>query len=33
MSDTLYEAIGGEAAVDASVDLFYRKVLQDVTGH
>lgn len=30
MSDkTLYEKIGGEAAVDAAVDLFYRKVLAD----
>ncbi|MFN3323611.1 MAG: group I truncated hemoglobin [Bryobacteraceae bacterium] len=26
---TLYEQIGGEAAVDAAVDLFYRKVLTD----
>ena len=26
---TLYEKIGGEAAVDAAVDLFYRKVLAD----
>ena len=32
MSETeasLYEQIGGEAAVDAAVDLFYRKVLSD----
>ena len=29
MSDTLYEKIGGEAAVDAAVDIFYRKVLAD----
>ena len=26
---TLYEQIGGEAAVDAAVDAFYRKVLTD----
>src|SRR3954467_4148792 len=25
----LYEQLGGEAAVDAAVDLFYRKVLSD----
>lgn len=33
MSDTntpsLYEQLGGEAAVDAAVDIFYRKVLSD----
>jgi hemoglobin len=27
--NTLYEQIGGEAAVDAAVDAFYRKVLAD----
>ena len=29
MSDSLFEKIGGEAAVDAAVDIFYRKVLAD----
>jgi len=29
MSETLYEKLGGEAAVDAAVDVFYRKVLAD----
>lgn len=29
MSNTLFDKIGGEAAVDAAVDLFYRKVLAD----
>ena len=29
MTTNLYERIGGEAAVDAAVDLFYRKVLSD----
>ena len=29
MSGTLYEKIGGEAAVNAAVDIFYRKVLSD----
>jgi hemoglobin len=29
MSESLYERIGGEAAVDAAVDIFYRKVLSD----
>lgn len=28
-SQSLYEKIGGEAAVNAAVDLFYRKVLGD----
>jgi len=26
---TLYEQLGGEAAVNAAVDIFYRKVLED----
>jgi len=29
MSDTLYQKIGGDAAVNAAVDIFYRKVLAD----
>lgn len=29
MSDSLFTRIGGAAAVDAAVDLFYRKVLAD----
>ncbi|HEU5073327.1 MAG TPA: group 1 truncated hemoglobin [Polyangiaceae bacterium] len=29
MTASLYERIGGEAAVNAAVDLFYRKVLAD----
>ena len=29
MSQSLYERIGGAAAVDAAVDVFYRKVLAD----
>lgn len=31
MSDSLYEKLGGEAAVSAAVNIFYRKVLQDET--
>jgi hemoglobin len=30
MGASLYERIGGEAAVNAAVDVFYRKVLSDV---
>ena len=29
MSESLYEKLGGEPAVDAAVDIFYRKVLGD----
>ncbi len=29
MSDALFDRLGGEAAVDAAVDIFYRKVLAD----
>lgn len=29
MSDSLYDRLGGEGAVDAAVDIFYRKVLSD----
>jgi hemoglobin len=29
MSDSLYKKLGGEAAVSAAVNIFYRKVLQD----
>lgn len=29
MAQSLYERIGGEAAVNAAVELFYRKVLED----
>jgi hemoglobin len=31
MNNSLYEKIGGQAAVDAAVDIFYRKVLKDDT--
>ncbi|HBK55870.1 MAG TPA: group 1 truncated hemoglobin [Xanthomonadales bacterium] len=31
MSDTLYQRLGGDAAVDAAVDVFYRRVLCDDT--
>ncbi len=29
MSESVYDRIGGEAAVNAAVDIFYRKVLAD----
>ncbi|MHB1678428.1 MAG: group I truncated hemoglobin [Sulfuriferula sp.] len=29
MDDNLFEKLGGEAAVNAAVDIFYRKVLSD----
>lgn len=29
MAESLYEKLGGSAAVDAAVDIFYRKVLSD----
>jgi len=29
MSETLFDKLGGEAAVNAAVDIFYRKVLSD----
>ena len=29
MDETIYERLGGEAAVSAAVDIFYRKVLRD----
>lgn len=29
MSDTLFNKLGGEGAVDAAVEIFYRKVLSD----
>jgi hemoglobin len=31
MSEPLYQRLGGEPAVDAAADLFYRKVLNDQT--
>lgn len=31
MSDSLFQRIGGEDTVETAVDLFYRKVLTDVT--
>ena len=31
MSESLFDKIGGDAAVDAAVDIFYRKVLADDT--
>lgn len=31
MSDSLYERIGGDSAVETAVDLFYRRVLNDLT--
>lgn len=34
MSESLYDRIGGEPAVDAAVDVFYRRVLADASiGH
>lgn len=29
MADTIYNQLGGEAAVDAAVNIFYRKILAD----
>jgi len=29
MSESLYEKIGGTAAVEAAVDIFYRKIIED----
>jgi hemoglobin len=29
MNESLFQKLGGEAAVDAAVDIFYRKVLSD----
>ena len=29
MGETLYDRLGGDAALDAAVDIFYRKVLSD----
>lgn len=31
MSESLYDQLGGAAAVDAAVDIFYQKVLADAT--
>ena len=31
MDKSVYDQIGGAAAVDAAVDIFYRKVLTDST--
>lgn len=31
MAQTIYQQLGGEAAVDAAVNIFYRKVLGDTT--
>ncbi len=29
-SNSLYERLGGEASVDAAVDIFYRKILSEI---
>ena len=31
MTDSLFEKLGGQGAVDAAVDIFYRKVLTDTS--